>query len=124
MTSYLVHKREKVAVLELPLRVDSETALDFEKQLQSLVNEESSILCDFSRNTYISSMGLRILLSGYKTMKKSGRTLALCSLSPYVQEVFDISGFSRLFQIYISESEALTHISSDSGALSSPTGEG
>jgi len=104
MPPYVVRMRESVPVVELPPRIDSVTSADLESSLKGLVAENRLIICDFTHNTYISSLGLRVLLSTQKTMKKTGGTLKLCSLSPYVREIFDISGFSRIFSIYPSES--------------------
>jgi len=116
MSSYPVHITNTTAVIQLPPRIDSVTSGTLEKDLQDLVQEHTTILCDFSHATYISSMGLRVLLAVQKTMAKTGGKLLVCSLSPYVQEVFDISGFSRIFTIYPSEQEALSAVSATSQA--------
>lgn len=110
MTPYTVHYVDTIAVLKLPSRIDSVTSVDFEQKLQELITPEGIILCDFSENTHISSLGLRVLLGTYKSMKKTGGGLGLCSLSPYIQEIFDISGFSRIFPIYSSESTAIPEL--------------
>ena len=107
MAPYSTRVLETLMVIELPQRIDSVTSEEFEKNLHPLIKDNSIILCDFSQNTYISSLGLRILLSTMKTMKKTGGTLALFALSPYVQEIFDISGFSKIFPIYLTEQAAV-----------------
>ncbi|OZA88859.1 MAG: anti-anti-sigma factor, partial [Azorhizobium sp. 39-67-5] len=48
---------------------------------------------------YVSSSGLRALLVAGKAMRTAKRDLALRSLQPQIREVFDISGFSTLFEI-------------------------
>ncbi|HWQ67326.1 MAG TPA: STAS domain-containing protein [Methanospirillum sp.] len=112
MTPYTIRIVESIPVIELPSRIDSVTSGDLEKHLTGLIADKAVILCDFTHNTYISSLGLRVLLSTLKNLKRSGGILALCSLSPYVQEIFDISGFSRIFSIYSSESEAIPALAS------------
>jgi len=98
----------------MPSRVDSVTSLDLEKNLTGLISDRAVIVCDFSQNLYISSLALKVLLSAQKSLKRSGGILALCSLSPYVQEIFDISGFSRIFPIYPSETAAIQELTSRS----------
>lgn len=116
MSSYPVHITDNIAVIELPPRIDSVTSGTFEKDLQDLLQEHTTILCDFTGTTYISSMGLRVLLGTQKNMAKTGGKLLVCSLSSYVQEVFDISGFSRIFTIYPSEQQAVSAVSGKSQA--------
>lgn len=125
MTPYSVRFVESIPVIELPPRIDSVTSVDLEKNFTGLIGDNAVILCDFSQNTYISSLGLRVLLSTQKKLKQSGGYIAICSLSPYVQEIFDISGFSRIFSIYPSESVAikdLTSSTSKEGSLSPKEG--
>ncbi|WP_287681765.1 STAS domain-containing protein [Methanobacterium sp.] len=55
---------------------------------------------------YISSSGLRVMLSSLKKLNAMGGNLKLSSLQPYVMEVFKIAGFTKLFQIYNDEQEA------------------
>ena len=111
MPSFLVHSVESISIVELPERIDSDSSLEFDKTLKDLTGSgKLIIICDFSKNTYISSLCLRVLLSTLKGLKKSGGTLAICSLSPFVQEVFDISGFSRIFSLYPNEEEAITDL--------------
>ena len=114
MTSYSVRSVESIPVILLPSRVDSVTSLDLEKNLTGLISDRAVIVCDFSQNLYISSLALKVLLSTQKSLKRSGGILALCSLSPYVQEIFDISGFSRIFPIYPSETSAIQELTSRS----------
>jgi anti-sigma B factor antagonist len=98
---------ESATVVEIPDRFDSNIASEVEKELNGLVSHgQVSILCDFSRTSYISSAGLRVLLATFKKTKSLGGRFGVFSLAPYVREVFDISGFSRIIPIYPSEAEA------------------
>jgi anti-sigma B factor antagonist len=112
MTPYTVQFVDSIPVVILPPRIDSVTSADLEKTIKSLIGENNIIICDFSNNTYISSLGLRVLLSSQKELKKTKGYLALCSLSPYVQGIFDISGFTRIFSISLSHKEAVESIRS------------
>ena len=62
---------------------------------------------NFEKLDYISSAGLRVLLTAAKQLKRVDGELRICSLNEVVAEVFDISGFTTIFKVFRSESEAL-----------------
>lgn len=88
-------------------RIDSNTARDVEAVLLPAFEDGRSIVFDFGGLTYISSAGLRVLLMAAKRSKASGVPLALSGMKPSVHEVFQISGFARLFDIYEERSAAI-----------------
>ena len=97
-------------------RVDSDTAGVLEKTLNNLVATGSKeILCDFSATTYISSAGLRVLLSVTKTLVRSHGRIVLCSLRPNVTEVLTIAGFNQIIPIYPTRDAAIKLLSGKSG---------
>ena len=97
-----------VKVVTLLARIDAGNAKEVESLLQDTMNNGSrKIVCDFSANTYVSSAGLRGFLVTLKTMNKLGGRLVLCGLNPFVQEVFDMAGFSQLFTICENAEQAL-----------------
>ncbi len=99
-------------ILMIIPRVDASNAKNVETGLTELINGGTKkIVCNFAKNEYISSAGLRVFLSALKMMKKIGGQIVLCSLHPYVKEVFDMAGFSQLFTIYSTEEEAVQGIS-------------
>ena len=99
----------KVALV--PARVDANSAKDVEAELNEIVQGGAKkLVCNFSGNDYISSAGLRVFLSLLKQMQKNGGKVVLCQMKPYVREVFDMAGFSQLFQIYSTEDEAVTNV--------------
>ena len=101
-------KREGVNVVSLSGSLDTNTSSQAEARLQKLIDGGSlKILIDLTGIDYISSAGLRILLVVSKRLGKSGGKLRLCSLNETVQEVFDISGFSMIFDLFESEDQAM-----------------
>ena len=86
-------------------RIDTTNYNEFENGIAELLeqhqqnNPTDKLTLDCSSLTYISSSGLRIFLSLYKKMLKTGGTLELTSLQPPIKEIFDISGFSSIFNI-------------------------
>ena len=93
-------------------RFDAYTANEVDLALRELIVKGSKkIVCDFSQTDYVASAGLRVLLSSAKSLQKLGGQIVMASLKPYVHEVFEISGFTQLFKIYNSQSEALQSLS-------------
>jgi anti-anti-sigma factor len=86
-------------VLRLNGRLDTETSADFELAAHDLTTAgENKFIVDLSGISYVSSAGLRVLLALAKQMSNGG-SLRLCGLAPSVRQVFDLSGFSKLFSI-------------------------
>jgi anti-sigma B factor antagonist len=95
-------------VLVVNGRVDTTTAGDLESAINSRLAEGSrKLLLDFGSVTYISSGGLRVLLATAKKLRNEGDRYALCHLSPEVQKVMKLAGFTSIFSIYSSQDEAL-----------------
>ena len=96
-------------VVELDGRLNSPASSKLEKQVKIWLSaDQKQILFDCELLSYISSAGLRVLLSGAKMVQRKGGTMALCNLSSNVQEVFEVSGFINIFNVYASRQEALT----------------
>jgi anti-sigma B factor antagonist len=80
-------------------RLDSTTATDFEKSLMNLIDlQKENVVC-FKELKYISSSGLRVLLVAAKKLSTTGRKLTITAMQDHIKEVFDISGFTGLFNI-------------------------
>ena len=88
-------------------RIDGH-ARDFQEALQAEISaSDRALVLDLSRLTYISSAGLRVMLVVGKTLQEQKATLAVCSLSGPVREVFEVSGFSKMIQVHDSQAEAI-----------------
>ncbi len=104
-----------VKVAAIVPRFDAYTSKDVEATLSDLIQGGANkLLCNFSGTEYIASAGLRVLLSLAKSMQRSKGQMAICSLKPYVYEVFETAGFTQIFPIYASEEEAINKLSSES----------
>ncbi len=88
-------------VLRLKGRLDTETSADFELAAHDLTEAgDKRFIVDLSEISYVSSAGLRVLLALAKqTDDTSGGVLRLSGMSSTVRQVFDLSGFSKLFHI-------------------------
>jgi anti-anti-sigma factor len=97
----------EVTVLGLVGRLDTDTSADLELAVQDLMQAGvRQFLVDLSGVGYVSSAGLRVLLSLGKTVENSGG-LRLAGLNPTVRQVFDVAGFTQLFAIFASRDAAL-----------------
>jgi anti-anti-sigma factor len=81
--------------------LDALTVPGFEKELRDhLSHGTAQIVIDFQDVTYISSSGLRALLTARRLAQGQGGDVRLCRLSPRVYEIFDMVGFTQVFNIY------------------------
>lgn len=103
--------REGVCVIAPVGRIDSNTARDAEAALLPKFDTGRAIVVDFAELTYISSAGLRVLLMAAKKSRASGVPLALSGMAPQVREVFQVSGFAKLFAIYDDAGAAVSALS-------------
>jgi anti-sigma B factor antagonist len=83
-------------VLSLEGRLDTATAPQLERKLKQWGDDITEMILDFANLSYISSMGLRVLLQTHKTMGLEGRKLVIKNMSPSIREVFEMTGFINL----------------------------
>ena len=86
-------------VLNLNGRLDTTTAPDFQQSLLAEIKTGKNIILDFSELAYVSSAGLRSLLTGQKAVAAGGQTMVLRHVSEEIMEVFDMTGFSDILTI-------------------------
>lgn len=79
-------------------RLDTVTAPELEKDLKGSLDGINDLVMDFSHLEYISSAGLRVLLSLFKIMSKKG-SMKIVNINDIVREVFDVTGFSDILNI-------------------------
>jgi len=97
-----------VTILTINGRLDSNSSKELEDQVMGLVTGGvSKLLMDFGGVDYINSSGLRVLLMAFQHLKKSGGKLHLCNIKDYMNEVFEISGYTEIFPIFPGQAEAL-----------------
>ncbi len=103
-----VKTTNEVKVLAFEGRLNAQTSPDAQQQLTRLIEEgENRFLVSFEKLDYISSAGLRVLLAAAKQLKEIDGELRICRLNEVVREVFEISGFTTIFKVFGSESDAL-----------------
>ena len=103
------HKSDAL-VLVIKGRLDTLSSSSLQKTLEGLINDKQyRILMDFSELAFISSSGLRVLLSTGKQLRTQKGKLVLCAMQDHIREVFDIAGFLPLFTVCTDQEEALRH---------------
>ena len=92
-------------------RVDGSNAREFQIALEAVINDSSGgLILDCEELTYISSAGLRVFLLMARILQQSNRKFAICSLSPEIGQIFEISGFDKIIPIHDKRSGALDAI--------------
>lgn len=79
-------------------RIDTATAPEFESEVKAELSGITELVLDFSKLNYISSAGLRVLLSLQKTMNKQG-SMKLTGVNETVNDIFEVTGFSDILTI-------------------------
>lgn len=92
-------KKDGYNIMYVNGRLDSTTAGDFEKNLLPLLENGKENIVDFKDLKYVSSSGLRVLLVAAKQLSTNDQKLTIVSMQDHIKEVFDISGFTELFNI-------------------------
>lgn len=93
-----VKNENNVVSVALSGRLDTTTAPAFESKLSEFITTANELVLDFSNLDYVSSAGLRVLLSAQKEMNKHGN-MKLTNVKEEVMEVFEITGFSDILTI-------------------------
>ncbi len=79
-------------------RLDTTTAPELERELKNDLDGATRLTLDFSKLDYISSAGLRVLLSAHKAMSRKGG-MTVTNVNEMVREVFEVTGFSDILNI-------------------------
>ena len=95
-----IAKKLNGTALEIALegRLDTTTAPELEKELKGSLEGATELTLDFTKLEYISSAGLRVLLSAHKEMSKKGG-MKVTNVNEIVNEVFEVTGFADILTI-------------------------
>ncbi len=79
-------------------RLDTITAPELDKELSTVLNGITKLYFDFDKLDYISSAGLRVLLSAQKVMSKQDG-MVMRNVKPEIMEIFEVTGFVDILDI-------------------------
>jgi anti-sigma B factor antagonist len=111
----ITHRRlNRVDLLAISGRLDAASAPQLKQELETLFNQgRYRIVLDLANLEYIASPGLRVLIEARKRARErkvtdmEGGDVRIANLPPRIKEVFDLTGFTSLFEIYPDTVEAV-----------------
>jgi anti-anti-sigma factor len=110
-------RRGEIIVLSPAGRINNDTSPVFQTRLVGCVGSAAAnVLVDFSHVEYISSAGLRALMIASKQAKAINGRLAVAALTPIVREIFAISHFGMVVQVFETMAEALAALNQPAGS--------
>ncbi len=105
---FAIRSLKHIKVISFIGELNSSTSKTAEIKLTDLImGGNNKLMVDFHQVDYISSAGLRILLVANKLVTKKKGELRIFGLKNTVKEVFEISGFDMIFNIYDDENTAI-----------------
>ena len=87
-----------ICTVALEGRLDTITSPELETELKSSLDGVTELIMDFEKLEYISSAGLRVLLSAQKTMNNQG-SMKVIHVNDTVMEIFEVTGFVDVLTI-------------------------
>jgi anti-anti-sigma factor len=99
-------------------RLDTVQTVLFEEAVRDVTTRKRFLVIDFSKCSYLSSSGIRVLLRTSKELGSQGGKLAVCGFSDELFRVFQIAGLESVFNLFGEVSEAVAFIDEQENALS------
>jgi len=101
-------KMDSCIIVGIKGRLDTTNYGILEKKLMDMIEgQQHRIIVECSAMDYVSSSGLRILLMALKKITLAKGKFVLCGLQDNIREIFEISGFTNIFEIHPTRDEAL-----------------
>ena len=107
-----VLRQKDVDILSLEGRLDHKGAASLDEQLKRLPNHSRHVILDLQKVDYLSSMGIRSVLSWEKLLRHKDGGMLLCNISPGVSRVLSISGLLPHLHVFENTSQALDFVES------------
>jgi anti-anti-sigma factor len=98
----------ETVVVHIQGNMDVHNTHHVEQQLMDIVNgAKSAIVFDLGQVNFVSSAGIRVLVTSLRMCQDLGIRISICSLKPAVEKVFDVVGINQLFVIHPDLNSAL-----------------
>lgn len=93
-------KKQEGSTLNIVLegRLDTSTSPQLENEMHTALSGITKLCFDLAKLDYISSAGLRVLLSAQKTMNQQGE-MEILNVKPEIMEIFEVTGFVDILTI-------------------------
>ena len=96
----ITKKQEGTALgVALEGRLDTNTAPGFQAELEPMLESITKLTLDCEKLDYISSAGLRVLLTFLQELEEQGKTMELYHVNDIIRDVFDVTGFLDILTI-------------------------
>jgi anti-anti-sigma factor len=103
-----VEEIDRIIILRLSGRLDVSSCSFLQNRLESFIKDKREVvLLDFANIDYLSSAGLRVLLSYTKRFEEAKKRLAIFSVTEDVLEIIKLTGFEKILKIFKNEKEAI-----------------
>ncbi|MBR5230338.1 MAG: STAS domain-containing protein [Firmicutes bacterium] len=93
-----IKRNGEAATIEIVGRLDTTTAPALDKTINEDIEDVKDLVLDFEKLEYVSSAGLRVILSAQKKMQKIG-SMKVRNVCEDVMEVFEMTGFADILEI-------------------------
>ena len=91
-----IHKR--TLIIEVEGEIDSTTSGEFQNSIKEDINKVDNLVLDFDKCSYISSAGLRVILSARKHINNQGE-MSIINVNATVMDVLTMTGFNKILKI-------------------------
>ncbi len=92
---------QRVLIVQAGGRLDATAVPEFETALRGVLERDAAaVIVDLSTASYISSSGLKAIVSTWRTLRERGGNLVLAGLNPRLHEIFEMVGFTQILRIY------------------------
>ena len=106
-----VEEKGDVVVVRVNGRLDAASSPQLEKKINSIIDSgHFKLILNFSGVEYLSSAGMRLMLSVSKKLKHLEGKVVACSLNDEVMEVIKMAGFHQILELYSTEEESFSHL--------------
>jgi anti-anti-sigma factor len=104
-------KRDYVYTVGLEGSLDTDTSAELEQELREVIDEKTrAVILDMQGLTYISSVGIRVVIWAKKTLEAKEATFIMTNLQPQIKKVFDVMKILPMLDIFDDIPEADKYI--------------
>ena len=96
--TYRISKDDGILTVHVSGHLDINSSTELDQAIEPELEGTTDLIVDLANVDYVSSMGLRLLLSWQKRMFKQG-SMRVVNVSDEVKELFDQTGFSEILDI-------------------------
>lgn len=106
-----VEEKGEVVVVRLQGRLDAASSPQLEKKINSIIESgHFKLILNLEGVDYLSSAGMRLMLSVSKKLKQLEGKVVACNLNEEVMDVIKMAGFHQVLELYSSEEDSFNHL--------------